>query len=99
MQGFEIGFLRKIPMEKVVGELMCHSEAQSVEFPFRASFHQRVLLGIQIDAAEIDLYGRIHTILRRQVVKWNGVQTDIDFKKSKNINRGAIFFQDFEIAP
>ena len=79
-------------MKKVVSELMCHSEAQSVEFPFRTSFHQRVLLGIQIDAAEIDLDGRIHSILRRQVVKWNGVQTDIYFKKSKNINRRAIFF-------
>jgi hypothetical protein len=57
------------------------------------------LLGIQINAAKIDLDGRIHSIFRCQVVKGDCIQTDIDFKKSKNINRRSIFFQDIELAP
>ena len=80
-----------------MSQFMGYGEAEAIQLPLRSLLHERVLLGIEVDTAEIRLDRRFHPILGDQVVERDGVQTEIHLEKGEYVDGRAIFFQKIKL--
>lgn len=76
-------------------QLMRDRETKPVELPNRPLFHQRILFGVQIDSGEIRRDRRFHTVFGREIIEWDRIESPVDFKECKNINRRPLLPERF----
>ncbi len=82
-----------------MSQLMGHGEAEAIQLPLRSLLHERVLLGIEVNTAEIHLDRGFQPILGDQVVERDGIQTEIHLEKGEHVDGCAIFFQKLKLRP
>jgi hypothetical protein len=78
-------------MKEEMRKFMRHGEAKAVQLPLRPLLHQRVLFGVEVNAAEVGLDGGFHPVFRQQVIERDRIHTEIHFEEGEHIDRRVVF--------